>query len=118
MPRYFYDPSTGTYGAADDLEIITVPETDADEAEQALCDASHAGAGESLAFILNASEERRYCVDGHQFDNPESDLLGDGGFAPFYVFDIAAQAYLPYQFATRADAEPVAAYLNKPTGAA
>lgn len=49
--------------------------------------------------------DRRYVVDGHEFENPESDLLGDGQFPPFRILDIEAQDYLPGVYNTRAEAE-------------
>ena len=55
MNRYFYDPSTASWGSADDLEIFELDDQnmDADEIEQALCDASHAGAGLGLKYMLD-----------------------------------------------------------------
>lgn len=47
----------------------------------------------------------RYCVDGHEFNNVDSEMAGDGQFAPFRVFDTKAQDYLPGTYATRVDAE-------------
>lgn len=49
-----------------------------------------------------------FVVDGHTYKNEESDLAGDGQFAPFYVFDIAAQDYLPGTFPTRNQAQAIA----------
>ena len=57
MARYFYDPSTGTWGAADDLEIIEIEgPMDADYVEEALAEASQVGAGFALVYVLNALE--------------------------------------------------------------
>ena len=57
MARYFYDPSTGTWGAADDLEIIEIEDRmDADDVEAALAEASVVGAGFALVNVLNALE--------------------------------------------------------------
>ncbi len=57
MARYFYDPSTGTWGAADDLEIIEIEDAlDADDVEEALAEASVVGAGFALVNVLNALE--------------------------------------------------------------
>lgn len=53
-----------------------------------------------------------YCVDGHQFPNEESDLLGDGKHPPFRVFNIAAQDYEPGTYPTRKAAQEVADRLN------
>lgn len=47
----------------------------------------------------------RYCVDGHEYPDTESNLAGDGQHPPFRVFDIDAQDYLPGVYATRAEAE-------------
>jgi hypothetical protein len=44
-------------------------------------------------------------VDGHEFPYPESNLAGDGKYAPFRVFDITAQDYVGEQHPTRDDAE-------------
>lgn len=46
-----------------------------------------------------------YVVDGHEFDDEDSALLGDGQFAPFRVFDTVAQQHLALKFGTREDAE-------------
>lgn len=45
-------------------------------------------------------QELLYCVDGHEFDNEESNLAGDGRYAPFRVFDIAAQDYVGPTYST------------------
>lgn len=47
----------------------------------------------------------KYCVDGHEFPEEESNLAGDGEFAPFRIFDIEAQDYLPGTYETRGGAE-------------
>ena len=49
--------------------------------------------------------EPSFCVDGHEYDDPESNMLGDGQWAPFRVFDINAQGYLPGEYNTRQEAE-------------
>jgi hypothetical protein len=54
----------------------------------------------------------RFCVDGHEFDNSDSPLAGDGAFAPFRVFDIPAQDYVPGTYPNRDLAQDVADYLN------
>jgi hypothetical protein len=46
-----------------------------------------------------------YCVDGHEFENADSEMLGDGNFPPFVVFNISKQENEPGEFATREDAE-------------
>jgi hypothetical protein len=51
------------------------------------------------------SKKRNLCVDGHEFDNPESNWAGDGEFPPFVVFDIDAQENLPPYYATRSQAQ-------------
>jgi hypothetical protein len=55
--RYFYDPATGSWGSADDLEIIELDDAllDADEVEEALCEASQKGAGASLEYVLDTA---------------------------------------------------------------
>lgn len=55
----------------------------------------------------------RYCVDGHEFENAESNLLGDGAFPPFGVFDIWAQDYVLPWYPTRESAEAIAKTLNE-----
>ena len=50
---------------------------------------------------------KRYCVDGHEFENHDSELLGDGQFPPFYIFDIQEQDNLPGSYPTRKEAEAV-----------
>lgn len=53
----------------------------------------------------------KLCVDGHEFADRESNLTGDGKFAPFRIFDTDAQDYLPGEYPTRAAAEnALAAY--------
>ncbi|WP_425902475.1 hypothetical protein [Agrobacterium radiobacter] len=47
----------------------------------------------------------KFCVDGHEFENEESALAGDGEFAPFRIFDIENQDYLPGTYPTREEAE-------------
>jgi hypothetical protein len=59
-----------------------------------------------------AREEIKYSVDGHEFENEESNLAGDGQFPPFRIFDINAQDYLPGIYASRADAELICGMLN------
>lgn len=54
----------------------------------------------------------RFCVDGHEFENEESDMLGDGEFAPFMVFDIEKQDYCAGTYETRLAAQKVADALN------
>lgn len=51
----------------------------------------------------------KYCVDGYEFDDLESNQAGDGEFAPFQIFDITGQKYLLGTFSTRADAERICA---------
>jgi hypothetical protein len=58
------------------------------------------------------SMRTHYVVDGHEFPEPESNLTGDGKHAPFYVFRVDTQAYLPGAYATRHQAEAVADTLN------
>lgn len=44
------------------------------------------------------------CVDGLEFDDPNSSYLGDGNYAPFVIFDIDAQENLPGTYRTREEA--------------
>lgn len=53
-----------------------------------------------------------FIVDGHEYDNEDSDLAGDGEFAPFYVFDIEGQDYLPGTYPTREAAQAEADRAN------
>jgi hypothetical protein len=61
----------------------------------------------------------RYHVDGHEFDSLDSDLMSDGPWGPFHIFDIEAQKYLCDGFGVilklydRGNAEAIAAILNK-----
>jgi hypothetical protein len=54
-----------------------------------------------------------FYVDGHETDDPESNLAPDYDHAPFMVFDIAQQDYVGGMFATRADAQKHADMLNR-----
>lgn len=47
----------------------------------------------------------RYCVDGLEFDDPDSNYTGDGQFPPFVVFDVTRQENLPGHYDTREKAE-------------
>ncbi len=47
----------------------------------------------------------RYCVDGHEFPNEDSEMLGEGAYPPFLIFDIEAQDYLPHPYPSRNEAE-------------
>lgn len=47
----------------------------------------------------------RHVVDGHEFPDEESNLLGDGKFPPFRIFDVEAQDYVGDKFETRIEAE-------------
>lgn len=82
-----------------------------------------AAAKEALALAEPVTDKPvgaspRYVVDGHEFPNDESSLLGDGGFPPFVVFDVEAQDNLPGTYATREAAQEVADRLNlAPVGA-
>ncbi len=54
----------------------------------------------------------RYCVDGLEYGDPDSPYHGDGQFPPFVIFDIQAQANLPGEYATRAEAEAALAMID------
>jgi hypothetical protein len=56
----------------------------------------------------------RYIVDGHTFDDEESDLTGDGQFPPFRIFMPDEQDYLPGTYPTREAAQAEADRLNAP----
>lgn len=47
----------------------------------------------------------RYVVDGHEFENEESNMAGDGNFPPFRIFDTDKQDYVGPEYPTRAAAE-------------
>jgi hypothetical protein len=55
----------------------------------------------------------RFVVDGHEFPNEESSLLGDGEYPPFWVFDVEEQEYLGVNHLTRAAAQEVADRVNE-----
>lgn len=54
----------------------------------------------------------RFVVDGHEFENAESELMGDGKFPPFYVFDVSGQENINVEFSTRKLAQDVADACN------
>ena len=56
-------------------------------------------------------ETRNLCVDGHEYDDTESNWAGDGQFPPFAVFDIDAQKNLLPFYQTRKQAEEAMASL-------
>jgi hypothetical protein len=51
------------------------------------------------------SENREVVIDGHEFDDEDSNLLGDGDFPPFAVFSTGQQEYVETGFSSRADAK-------------
>lgn len=55
----------------------------------------------------------RYCVDGTEFPDEDSEMLGDGGFPPFMIFDTTAQEYTPEKFKTRGAAQLVCDSYNR-----
>ena len=55
----------------------------------------------------------RYVVDGMEFPTPTAALLGDGAFAPFRVFDVDGQEYLPGEYETRESAQRIADEANR-----
>lgn len=54
----------------------------------------------------------RYCVDGHEFSSRNSEMLGDGKYPPFRIFDMQEQRNLPGEYRTREDAESIAVMLR------
>ncbi len=56
-------------------------------------------------IIERLDPAERFCVDGHEYDDPDSALAGDGEHAPFYVFDIDQQAYVTGPLPTKEAAE-------------
>lgn len=54
----------------------------------------------------------RYVVDGHEFENADSNLMGDGTFPPFLIFNTDAQDHLPQTYQTRGAAEAALLKLN------
>ena len=57
---------------------------------------------------LNPAVENQnpdFVIDGHLFDDPESELDSDGEFAPFMIFMPRLQRHLPERYDTRAEAE-------------
>lgn len=65
-----------------------------------------------LALRYELESAPRFCVDGHEFNDSDAPLAGDGKFPPFRVFDIPAQDYVPGNHKTREGAQAVADYLN------
>lgn len=55
----------------------------------------------------------RYLVDAREFPNPESDLVIDGKYPPFYIFDILKQVHLKGWHRTYEKAKKRADKLNK-----
>lgn len=51
-------------------------------------------------------------VDGHMFDDSDSDLAGDGEFPPFRLFVANAQNYLSGTYTTREAAQAEADLIN------
>jgi hypothetical protein len=67
---------------------------------------------EQPRLVTPAERETRYCVDGHEFENAESNLAGDGQFPPFWIFDIQAQDYVGPTYETREAAQAECDKLN------
>lgn len=65
-----------------------------------------------FTFKGDDSAGPRFAVDGHEYEDSDSPLDGDGMFAPFYIFDIPAQSYLPVTFSDRSDALSLVQILN------
>jgi hypothetical protein len=57
--------------------------------------------------------EVRYVVDGHEFPNEDANLMGDGEYPPFLVFDVDAQDYVGGTYPTRDAAQVEATRLNE-----
>jgi hypothetical protein len=53
----------------------------------------------------NLNSDGRFCVDGHEFPDSESNWMGDGQYPPFAVFDIVEQKNLLPYYLTRKQAE-------------
>jgi hypothetical protein len=60
----------------------------------------------------------RFVVDGHEFANEDSEMLGDGQFAPFQIFDVQEQHNRPTEYATREEAQAIADAYNADPSAA
>jgi hypothetical protein len=90
MNRYFYDPATASWGSADDLEIFELDDQnmDADEIEQALCDASHVGAGLGLKYLL----DRRAKNEPYRRENIGIRAVKDNGKTEWEVVEDDADA--------------------------
>lgn len=54
---------------------------------------------------MQSNPNPKLVVDGHEFPDEESELSGDGQYAPFYIFDTDAQDYLPGTYESREEAE-------------
>jgi hypothetical protein len=65
-----------------------------------------------LLEAAGVPEHGRFIVDGHEFEDPESCLLGDGMHPPFMIFDQEEQRYIPARFSLRFEAETIARLIN------
>ena len=54
-----------------------------------------------------------FVVGGHEFDDEDSNLAGDGNYPPFYIFDTARQQNLPGSYSRRDTAQLAADKLNE-----
>lgn len=61
-----------------------------------------------MKITTQTASHAQWVVDGHTHDNPDSDLQGDGQFAPFWVFDPEGQRYVAGPFDKREDAALIA----------
>lgn len=59
-----------------------------------------------------AQKVPRYIVDGHEFPDEESNLMADGEYPPFYVFDVDRQTNVIGHYPTREEAQRIADLFN------
>jgi hypothetical protein len=116
-----YEGAEGNLAHIDDVgivldelkELLTEPEWSAESKEQTRLGKllSAQTLLESAGYTVTVPTPA-YCVDGHEFPNEDSGLIGDGQFPPFRVFNIEAQDYEPGTYPTRAEAQVEADRLN------
>lgn len=68
---------------------------------------------------LTVKEPRFLVIDGHEFDDQDSNLMSDtpGTFPPFYVFDVDGQDYVSGPLPTINAAERLMALIHRTSAA-
>lgn len=67
---------------------------------------------EEPKIVATLNPNPRYVIDGHEFLDGDGDMVGDGEFPPFEIFDTEAQNYVAPPYPTRQEAETALAALN------